>query len=424
MIRSPSVVCVSLALLAAAVVAGVAGQDARAAPWCGTTTSQDRAPAVTGRAIRVVYAYAADAPDRSGELGARISADVDAIDDWWRGQDPLREPRFDRALFACGAQADIFALRLSDSTSDLRRGAGRGDRIVGAVRVATGRSPFEKQLVYYDGPVDDPDTCGEGEGRPDGDGVAIVYLGACTDVPSAVVAGHELIHAFGALADAGPPHACPDTSGHPCDSNLDLLYPFASSGVQLGSLFLDVGHDDYYAHSGSWPDLQDSPWLRLVTQQLQLSLAIAGRGSVESDVPGIDCAASCTTDWDAGSRVSLEPLPGAGQRFVRWTGACSGSGPCDVSLQAAQSVGVLFAPERLPLTVTVSGRGKVVGAGAPCVSGRCSRSAPSYAPLRLRATPAAGWRLAGWSGGCAGRAPACTLPMTKASAVRARFVRR
>ena len=276
-----------LVLIAATAAFAVTGQDALAAPWCGTTTTQDRAPVFTGRTIRVVYAYASDGADRSGELAPRISADVDAIDDWWRGQDPSREPRFDRATFACGLQADILVLRLSDSTADLQRGSGRGDRIAGAVAVATGRSAFEKQLVYYDGPVDNPDTCGEGAGRPDGDGVAMVYLGACTDVPSVVVAGHELLHAFGALASTGPLHACPDTRGHPCDSDLDLLYPYARSGLALESMFLDVGHDDYYAHSGAWPDVQDSLWLRLVSQQLSLALAIAGRGSVKSDVPGI-----------------------------------------------------------------------------------------------------------------------------------------
>jgi hypothetical protein len=413
-----------LVLIAATAAFAVTGQDALAAPWCGTTTTQDRAPVFTGRTIRVVYAYASDGADRSGELAPRISADVDAIDDWWRGQDPSREPRFDRATFACGPQADILVLRLSDSTADLRRGSGRGDRIAGAVAVATGRSAFEKQLVYYDGPVDNPDTCGEGAGRPDGDGVAMVYLGACTDVPSAVVAGHELLHAFGALASAGPPHACPDTRGHPCDSDLDLLYPYARSGLALESMFLDVGHDDYYAHSGAWPDVQDSLWLRLVSQQLSLALAIAGRGSVKSDVPGIDCPASCTTQWDLGSRVSLEARPSTGQRFVRWSGACSGSGPCSVALQAAQSVGVLFAPARFSVVVGVSGRGRVTGAGAACATARCSRAAASYSPLRLRATPAPGWRLAGWSGGCNGRAATCTLAMTKAATARARFVRK
>jgi hypothetical protein len=414
---------VVLCLVSVASAAAVVDADeAVAAPWCGTTTTQDRPPALTGRPIRVVYAYPSDGPDRSGELAPRISADVDEIDEWWRSQDPLRTPRFDRLAFPCGLQADILVVRLPDTAATLRPGAGRGDRIDGAVNVATGRSPYEKQLVYYDGPVDDQGTCGEGSGTQDGEGVALVYLGACTDVPTAVVAAHELVHALGALADSGPPHACPDTRGHPCDSALDLLYPFAGT-TPLGSLVLDVGRDDYYGHSGAWPDVQDSLWLRLVTRQAQLALAITGRGSVESDVPGIDCAEACVTDWDAGSVVALEALPVGGQRFVRWTGACTGASRCEVTVQAATSVAALFAPARYPLVVSVAGRGTVTGAGAPCRASRCARSAASYTPLRLRARPATGWRLAGWGGACAGRRTTCTVPMAKPTAVRARFVR-
>ena len=414
---------VALGLVAvASAVGAVHAADAVAAPWCGTTTTQDRPPAITGRPVRVVYAYPSDGPDRSGEVAPQISGDVDEIDAWWRGQDPLRTPRFDRVAFPCGLQADILVVRLPDSAATLRAGAGRGDRIEGAVNVATGRSPYEKQLVYYDGPVDNPGTCGEGAGTPDGDGLALVYLDACTDVPTAVVAAHELVHAFGALAEGGPPHACPDTPGHPCDSTLDVLYPYAGTSP-LASLVLDVGHDDYYGHSGAWPDVQDSLWLRLVTQQVQLALAVTGKGSVESDVPGIDCAASCVTEWDAGSVVALEALPGGGQRFVRWTGACAGAVRCQVTLRAAASVAALFAASRYGLVVSVAGRGTVTGAGGACRAPRCARSVDSYTPLRLRARPAAGWRLAGWSGACAGRAATCTLPMTKATAVRARFVR-
>ena len=350
-----------------------------------------------------------------------ISADVDEISAWWLGQDPLRTPRFDRVAFACGLQADILVVRLPDTTAALRVGAGRGDRIEGAVNVATGRSRYGKQLVYYDGPVDNPGTCGEGAGTPNGEGIAVVYLGACTDVPTAVVAAHELVHALGALAEGGPPHACPETPGHPCDSTLDVLYPFAGTSP-LASLALDVGHDDYYGHSGAWPDVQDSLWLRLVTQ-VRLALAITGKGSVESDVPGIDCTAACMTDWDAGSVVALEALPVKGQRFVRWTGSCAGASRCEVTLQAATSVAALFAPARYGLVVSVAGRGVVTGAGAPCRSSRCARSADSYTALLLQAKPAAGWRLAGWGGACAGRGATCSVPMTKATAVRARFVR-
>jgi len=412
---------ISLALAVAATVA--AGAGAAAAPWCGTITTQDRAPVLTGRSIRVIYAYPGDGVDHGAELASRISADVDQIAAWWVGQDPTREPRFDRAAFSCGPQADILGLRLTDSSTTLRSGTVRGDRIVAGVDVATGRPLYEKQLVYYDGPVDDPDRCGEGAGIPDGDGIAIVYLGACTDVPSAVTAAHELLHAFGALADNGPPHACPDASGHPCDSKLDILYPYASPGTPLASLVLDVGRDDYYGHAGSWPDVQDSLWLRLVSGHFPLAVAITGRGSVSSNVPGIQCAASCVTDWDAGSVVALEPLPAAGQRFVRWSGACRGAESCEVTLDAARSVAALFAPERVQLVLRVAGKGTVTGAGAPCAAARCLRSGRSYVPIRLRATPLKGWRLAGWSGACAGRAVTCTVPMRKATSVRARFVR-
>ena len=413
----------AIVLLAAAVVAAVAAtESALAAPWCGTTTTQDRPPAVAGRSVRVVLAFPADGADRSGELAPRVSADVDAVTEWWRGQDPEREPRFDRASFACGAQADVVVLRLPQPAASLRSSS-RGDRIAEAVYAATGRSSYEKHLVYYDGPVDDPDACGAGAGRSDGSGIAIVYLGACTDVPSAVVAAHELLHAFGALADSGPPHACADTRGHPCDSTLDLLYPYAST-VSLASLALDVGRDDYYGHAGGWPDVQDSGWLRLVLRQVRLTLVMLGRGSVESDVPGIDCAAGCVTEWDAGTAVALEATPAQGQRFVRWSGSCTGTDRCEVTLREARSVTALFAAARFGLVLSVAGRGAITAAGTACRSARCSRTATSYVPLRLRAAPAAGWKLAGWSGGCAGRTPSCTLPMRKASSVRARFVRR
>jgi hypothetical protein len=193
--------------------------------------------------------------------------------------------------------------------------------------------------------------------------------------------------------------------------------------MALASLVLDAGRDDYYGHAGSWPDMQDSLWLRLVSQQVRLALTIAGRGSVASDVPGVDCAATCGTDWDAGSVVALEPKPGEGQRFVRWSGACTGAERCAVTLDAARAVGALFAPARFGLVVSVAGRGKVTGAGAACAASRCSRTSVSYAPVRLHATPARGWRLAGWSGACTGRTATCTVPMKKATAVRARFVR-
>lgn len=414
-----------LLVVAAALFVAAGGPDAAhavaASPWCGTTTTQNRPAAVTGRSVRVVYAHPSDAPDRSTERAPRISADADEVAAWWRGQDPDREPRFDRFGFACGLQVDLQVVRLTQDSATLR--ADPFERIVAAVVPSTTGAVYEKYLVYFDGPVDKLDTCGQGGGVPDGDGLAIVYLAACEGVPSAMIAAHELLHAFGALPDRGPPNACPGDTAHPCDSIGDVLYPEAS-GAPLSSYILDVGRNDYYGHSGSWLDTQDSGWLMLVTRQISLATAIAGRGSVESDVPGIDCSASCVTQWDAGTVLSLDALAAEGQRFVRWSGACSGTGACELTLAASQSVTALFAPERLALVITLSGQGSVSGAGAACRIARCARSIVSYAPVRLRATSRTGWRFAGWSGSCRGTAATCTVPMTKATSVRARFVKR
>jgi hypothetical protein len=414
--------CVVLVVTAA--LAGAFAQASHAAPWCGSPSVDDRAPAVAGRSIRVLYVIPSDGADRTAELAPRISADVDEIAAWWRTQDPEREPRFDRASFPCGPQADILTLRLTESGAAIRSGAVRGDRIEAAVRVATGSSPYEKYLVYYDGPLDSDEICGEGGGSATGPGIAIVYLAGCTDVSTAATGAHELLHAFGALPATGPPNACPpETEGHPCDSESDILFPYASD-APLGSLVLDFGRNDYYGHAGGWLDVQDSAWLRLVLRQVPLTVGVTGTGSVESDIPGVVCAASCTTEWDAGSVVSLDATAAPGQRFVRWSGACTGTLDCAVTLAAATSVSALFAPARFGLVVSVAGRGAVTGAGAPCRASRCARQATSYAPLRLRATAASGWRFAGWTGACSGRRAVCTLPMTKASAVRARFVKR
>ena len=408
---------------AAAVVAGILGGTASAAPWCGTPTTVDRPGTVSGRSIRVVYAFASDGADRSAERAPGISADVDEIAAWWRGQDFEREPRFDRVAFACGLQADLLVVRLSETNAALQVDDTRFEKLTEAVLAATGRSSFEKQLVYYDGPVQNTRRCGEGGGTATGSGVAIVYLGACAGAATASIAAHEMLHSMGALEASGPPSACPeDRKGHPCDSEADVLWPFVSAN--LANAVLDVGRNDYYGHGGSWADVQDSGWLRLVTRQVRLSLAIAGRGSVESDVPGLDCSASCETDWDQGATVTLEALSGEGQRFVRWTGGCTGAGDCTLTLAAAQSVAALFAPERFGLVLGVNGKGAIAGAGSRCGVARCARSVVSYLNRTLYALPSAGWRFTGWAGGCRGSAPRCVVPMQQATTVRARFVRR
>ncbi|MDX6475407.1 MAG: trimeric autotransporter adhesin, partial [Gaiellaceae bacterium] len=176
---------------------------------------------------------------------------------------------------------------------------------------------------------------------------------------------------------------------------------------------------DYYGHSGTWEDLQDSVWLRrLDLPQIPLTVALAGNGSVSSDLPGLDCGAACTTQWDQGTTVTLAAVPAGGRRFVGWAGDCTGSGSCTVSLGKAEAVTAVFGPLTVPLRLTTTGRGTV-----RCTPS-CARNFPAGDRLTLRAVPAAGWRFAAWSGGCKGSRPVCRPATASALTVRAVFRRK
>jgi len=380
---------------------------------------------IGGPFVHVVYAIPSDGADKSADFAQRINDDVDQITAWWTGQDATRAPRFDVTPFSCGNQVDLTLVRLPQAGSQLAPQQGRARSLTTGVMTAGLGSPFGKYLVYYDGPADQPNLCGEGGGAEDaGPDYAFVYTGACTDVPTAAIAAHELLHALSALPQ-GAPHPCSSSDdGHPCDSEQDVLYPFAS-GDPLSSLILDVGRDDYYGHSGNWFDIQDSIWLTHVGDQAPLSIAVSGGGKVVSLEPSPDCTATCSVDWNRGTTVQLEGIPTAGKRFVRWSGGCTGTGDCTVTLGGPTSVGAFFAQARFRLSVGVTGKGIVRSTprGIACTA-RCGFSFTSYRAVRLSATAAKGWRFVRWTGSCTGKRPACSVPMTKAASARAVFVRR
>lgn len=401
------------------------GAPSAAAAWCGTAASADLRPnVVAGNPIHWIYLIPSDGADGLGSVAPVMQSDAEQIDAWWRGQDSTRAPRNDIATFPCGTQLDVTTVRSARSGAQLAPLANRFSLIFETLEQAGLTSQFTKYLVYYDGPADEDNVCGQGgTSNPTGFGLAVVYYRSCVGVSTAAVAAHEFGHATGAVANSAP-HACTgETSGHTCDSEADLMYPFIGQGG-LSAKVLDPGRDDYYGHSGAWTDTQDSAWLVRLDAQTPLDLTVSGTGSVAGDVPGLECTASCTTTWNNGQQVVLTATPGTGSKLVRWTGACSGSSTCSVTVGLGVSVSALFAPAVFRLTVMVSGRGSVRSSGGIQCRPRCSATLPSYQPARLTATPAKGWKLRAWSGACKGAKRTCSVPMTAVTSVRATFVRR
>ena len=399
---------------------GVNAPVAAAAGWCGSgETPTDLLDAVTGRQVHAIYAVPSDAPDGFGSWAPRLADDVASLTSWWQEQDPTRIPRFDQAAFPGGTCLDISFVRLPDPSAAFA-GAGNGFLRLSSDLFAAGfASPYKKYLVYYDGPSVEQDVCGTGAGEfSAGPSYAVVWLAGCPGVPNDSIATHELLHAFGALPD-GAPHACPGNTGHPCDSTADVLYPY-TSGQPLSTELLDAGHDDYYGHSGTWIDIQDSQWLHvLAAPQIPVTVGISGPGTVTSDVPGIECTTTCTTQWDGGSSFQLVASPTATSRFVGWSGACRGRLACLVDASAATGVQAAVGPVRVPVTLRTQGKGAV-----RCTP-RCGRTLAAGTRLTLKAVPAKGWRFVSWSGDCAGVHTTTCRPRTDYHvAARATFRRR
>ena len=276
-------ITVLLAVLAACALVPVPHAVAAPLPgaWCGSDESpRDRPDLVAGKQVHVVYAYPTDGADRFDEMARTIVRDLAGVDTWWRSQDPFRTPRFDLAMFpGCDSEfgnLDISSVPLTSDSSvyDPEYGGDFSIR-VGDDLTANGLSETTKKyLVYYDGAAGGG-ICGRSASssltggarrlsfvylQPDS-GCRVGGIGTGNGWP-ARSAAHELLHTFNdSFAPDTAPNVCEDR-GHVCDSSSDILSTGTSHpSPLLSESILDIGHDDYYDHSGSWWDIRDSGWL-------------------------------------------------------------------------------------------------------------------------------------------------------------------
>ena len=217
-------------------------------------------------------------------------------------EDPTRTPRNDLTQLSCGAQLDLTTLRLPQSSATLAAQDGRFVTLFDALLAANFRSRFTKYIVYFDGRVEDPDICGQGASSSSGIGWQ-----SCTSRPAQASRRLPWLRTSsctlgGRIAQRAA--QLPRTErGHSCESPADLMYPFLD-GSPLDAKILDPGRDDYYGHAGSFSDSQDAPWLVQLDRQQPLAVTISGPGGVTADVPGLDCTQSCTTTWNAATRLA------------------------------------------------------------------------------------------------------------------------
>src|SRR5262249_6574962 len=75
---------------------------------------------------------------------------------------------------------------------------------------------------------------------------------------------------------------------------------------------------------------------------LTVTLAGNGSGDVTSTPARIECPGTCLSGFDVGTVVSLTATESNGSTFAGWSGACSGTGACNVTMNADESVAASF----------------------------------------------------------------------------------
>ncbi|MBI5057601.1 MAG: M6 family metalloprotease domain-containing protein [Nitrospirae bacterium] len=161
----------------------------------------------------------------------------------------------------------------------------------------------------------------------------------------------------------------------------------------------------------------------LDTYDLMVSKTGTGGGVVTSLPAGINCGADCTEPYDYDTYVELSAVPDTGSTFTGWSGACTSTGVCEVTIDNAKSVTADFTLNTYALIVNKPGTGNgtvtSTPAGIDC-GADCSELYDYNTLVDLSASASPGSIFTGWGGACSGTG-ACIVTMDAAKSVTAIF---
>jgi Divergent InlB B-repeat domain len=154
-----------------------------------------------------------------------------------------------------------------------------------------------------------------------------------------------------------------------------------------------------------------------------------GPGAVTSSPAGISCGATCASDFDQGSTVTLTAAEGLNSELAQWSGCDKVAGnKCEVTMSAARAVTATYGVKPLLSLYTVSvvkagtGFGTVTSSpsGIDCGSSCTAEVLSGFDPT-LTAVPAEGSIFSHWSGGGCSGSGLCKKPVKASHTVKAFF---
>lgn len=106
----------------------------------------------------------------------------------------------------------------------------------------------------------------------------------------------------------------------------------SAGGLSVTGLALDGEVEDY------------SVLISPIRYDLSITTTGPGNGSVLILPGGTSCPGTCTKTYPEGTNVNLAPSPAAGSAFAGWSGDCTGTGACALTMDADKTVTATFEP--------------------------------------------------------------------------------
>ena len=114
-----------------------------------------------------------------------------------------------------------------------------------------------------------------------------------------------------------------------------------------------------------------------------LSVTLSSADGVVTSTPaGISCGTTCSATFDPGATVTLTATPNAGFELAGWSGACSGTGTCTVTMDRDRAVTATFGDAVSP-TVTLATPTDLGGAVSVTFSEVVHQLSPANVVLRV-----------------------------------------
>ena len=121
--------------------------------------------------------------------------------------------------------------------------------------------------------------------------------------------------------------------------SVDLTFTPATAGVRAATL--EIADDQNCSPQPVNLLGGSSAGPFVVTAQLSGT----GSGNLASTPAGIDCGiqgTTCSASFTSGKSVVITPTPDAASHFVGWTGACSGTAACDLTMSTDRQIVATF----------------------------------------------------------------------------------